>query len=478
MAKEKKVEQITDMEVDFAQWFTDVCTKAELIDYSGIKGCFILRPYGYAIWENIQKELDAMFKRDGHENVSMPMLIPESLLQKEKDHVEGFAPECAWVTMGGSEELTERLAIRPTSETLFCDHWSNVVHSWRDLPMLYNQWCSVLRWEKTTRPFLRGREFLWQEGHTLHATEEEAREETLQQLEVYADLCENYLAMPVIRGNKTEKEKFAGAVNTYTIECMMHDKKALQSGTSHFFGDGFARQFNITFTDKDNKQKFPFQTSWGMSTRIIGGIIMTHGDNSGLVLPPRIAPVQVIVVPVAQHKPGVIDKATEIYDALKAAGVRVKIDTSDNSLGWKCAQYEMKGVPLRVEIGPKDIENGVCMAVCRHNGEKISVSLDSVTARVPELLDMVQDGLYQKAKKNLDEHCFAAYSLEEAAQLQKEKGGFIKTMWCGDLQCELDMKEKAGMSSRCIPFEQENLGETCACCGKPAKHMIYWGVAY
>ena len=478
MAKEKKVEQITDMEVDFAQWFTDVCTKAELIDYSGVKGCFILRPYGYAIWENIQKELDAMFKRDGHENVSMPMLIPESLLQKEKDHVEGFAPECAWVTMGGNEELTERLAIRPTSETLFCDHWSNVVHSWRDLPMLYNQWCSVLRWEKTTRPFLRGREFLWQEGHTLHATEEEAVKETLQQLEVYADICENYLAMPVIRGNKTEKEKFAGAVNTYTIECMMHDKKALQSGTSHFFGDGFARQFNITFTDKDNKQKFPFQTSWGMSTRIIGGIIMTHGDNSGLVLPPRIAPVQVIVVPVAQHKPGVIDKATEIYDALKAAGVRVKIDTSDNSLGWKCAQYEMKGVPLRVEIGPKDIENGICMAVCRHNGEKISVSLDSVTARVPELLDMVQDGLYQKAKKNLDEHCFAAYSLEEAAQLQKEKGGFIKTMWCGDLQCELDMKEKAGMSSRCIPFEQENLGETCACCGKPAKHMIYWGVAY
>ena len=478
MAKEKKVEQITDMEVDFAQWFTDVCTKAELVDYSGVKGLFILRPYGYAIWENIQKELDAMFKRDGHENVSMPVLIPESLLQKEKDHVAGFAPECAWVTMGGSEQLTERLAVRPTSETLFCDHWSNVVHSWRDLPMLYNQWCSVLRWEKTTRPFLRGREFLWQEGHTLHATEEEARQETLQQLEVYADLCENYLAMPVIRGNKTEKEKFAGAVNTYTIECMMHDRKALQSGTSHFFGDGFARQFNITFTDKDNRQKFPFQTSWGMSTRIIGGIIMTHGDNSGLVLPPRIAPVQVIVVPVAQHKPGVIDKATELYEALKAAGIRVKIDTSDNSLGWKCAQYEMKGVPLRVELGPKDIENGVCMAVCRHNGEKISAALDEVVTRVPELLDMVQAGLYEKAKKNLDEHCFAAYSLEEAAQIQKEKGGFIKTMWCGELQCEMDMKEKAGMSSRCIPFQQENLGEVCACCGKPSKHMIYWGVAY
>ena len=478
MAKDKKVEQITDMEVDFAQWFTDVCTKAELVDYSGVKGCFILRPYGYAIWENIQQVLDGMFKRDGHENVSMPMLIPESLLQKEKDHVEGFAPECAWVTVGGSEELPERLCIRPTSETLFCDHWSHVVHSWRDLPMLYNQWCSVLRWEKTTRPFLRGREFLWQEGHTLHATEEEARKETLQQLEVYADLCENYLAMPVIRGNKTEKEKFAGAVNTYTIECMMHDHKALQSGTSHFFGDGFARQFDITFTDKDNKQKYPFQTSWGLSTRTIGGIIMTHGDNNGLVLPPRIAPVQVVVVPVAQHKEGVIEKATALYEAIKAAGIRCKIDVSDNSLGWKCAQYEMKGVPLRVELGPKDIENGVCMAVRRDNGEKIPVALGQAVELLPGLLDQVQQGLFDKAKKNLDEHIFAASSIEEAKKLQAEHGGFIKTMWCGELACELAMKEQAGMSSRCIPFEQEKLGETCACCGKPAKHMIYWGIAY
>ena len=478
MAKDKRVEQITDMEVDFAQWFTDVCTKAELVDYSGVKGCFILRPYGYAIWENIQKVLDGMFKRDGHENVSMPMLIPESLLQKEKDHVEGFAPECAWVTVGGSEELPERLCIRPTSETLFCDHWSHVVHSWRDLPMLYNQWCSVLRWEKTTRPFLRGREFLWQEGHTLHATEAEAREETLHQLEVYADLCENYLAMPVIRGNKTDKEKFAGAVNTYTIECMMHDKKALQSGTSHFFGDGFAKQFGITFIDKDNMQKYPMQTSWGLSTRIIGGIIMTHGDNSGLVLPPRIAPVQVIVVPVAQHKEGVVEKATELYEAIKAAGFRAKIDTSDNSLGWKCAQYEMKGVPLRIEIGPRDIENGVCMAVRRDNGEKITVKLDELTDRLPGLLDDVQDGLYQKAKKNLDEHTYEAHSLEEAKELQEKNGGFIKTMWCGELACELAMKEKAGMSSRCIPFKQEHLDDVCACCGKPAKHMIYWGVAY
>ena len=478
MAKEKRVEQITDMDVDFAQWFTDVCTKAELVDYSGVKGLFILRPYGYAIWENIQNVLDGMFKRDGHENVSMPLLIPESLLQKEKDHVEGFAPECAWVTMGGSEELPERLAVRPTSETLFCDHWSHVVHSWRDLPMLYNQWCSVLRWEKTTRPFLRGREFLWQEGHTLHATEEEARKETLQQLEVYADLCENFLAMPVIRGNKTEKEKFAGAVNTYTIECMMHDKKALQSGTSHYFGDGFARQFDIKFTDKDNQLKYPFQTSWGLSTRIIGGIIMTHGDNSGLVLPPRIAPVQVVVVPVAQHKPGVLEAANALFEQIKAMGVRAKIDTSDNSLGWKCAQYEMKGVPVRIELGPKDIENDCCMAVRRDNGEKVQIALSEIATRIPEVLDDVQRGLYEKAKKNLDEHIYEAHSLEEAKELQEKNGGFIKTMWCGELQCELDMKEKAGMSSRCIPFKQEKLGDVCACCGKPAKHMIYWGVAY
>ena len=478
MAKDKKVEQITDMEKDFAQWFTDVCTKAELVDYSGVKGCYIMRPYGYAIWENIQQILDGMFKRDGHTNVAMPMLIPESLLQKEKDHVEGFAPECAWVTVGGSEELPERLCIRPTSETLFCDHWSHVVHSWRDLPMLYNQWCSVLRWEKTTRPFLRGREFLWQEGHTLHATEEEARKETLQQLEVYADLCENYLAMPVIRGNKTDKEKFAGAVNTYTIECMMHDKKALQSGTSHYFGQGFAEQFNITFTDKDNQQKHPYQTSWGLSTRIIGGLIMTHGDNNGLVLPPRIAPMQVVVVPVAQHKPGVIEKAQELFDSLKAAGVRVKIDTSDNSLGWKCAQYEMKGVPVRVEIGPRDIEAGQCVLVRRNDGEKTVVPLENLEAAVSEQLELVQKGMFEKAKKNLDEHIYEAHSLEEAKQLQAEHGGFIKTMWCGELECELKMKEEGGMSSRCMPLKQEHLGDTCPICGKPAKKMIYWGIAY
>ena len=478
MAKEKNVEQITDMEVDFAQWFTDVCTKAELVDYSGVKGLFILRPYGYAIWEAIQSYLDGRFKELGHENVSMPLLIPESLLQKEKDHVEGFAPECAWVTMGGSEELPERLCVRPTSETLFCDHWSHVVRSWRDLPMKYNQWCSVLRWEKTTRPFLRGREFLWQEGHTIHATEAEAREETLQMLEVYADCCEKILAMPVIRGNKTDKEKFAGAVNTYTIECMMHDHKALQSGTSHYFGDGFTKAFDITFADRNNQLSHPHQTSWGMSTRVIGGLIMTHGDNNGLVLPPNVAPIQVIVLPIAAHKPGVTEKAQELVDRLKAAGIRVRGDFSDNSPGWKFANWEMKGVPLRIEIGPKDMENNQCVAVRRDNREKTFLSLDELESRIPELLAQVQQGLYDKAKANLDSHTFPAFSMEEAKAIQAEKGGFIKTMWCGELECEMKMKEQGGMTSRCIPFEQEHLADTCPICGKPAKKMIYWGVAY
>ena len=478
MAKDKKVEQITDMEVDFAQWFTDVCTKAELVDYSGVKGLFILRPYGYAIWENIMNELDARFKKTGHQNVSMPLLIPESLLQKEKDHVEGFAPECAWVTHGGSEELGERLCIRPTSETLFCDHWHNVVHSWRDLPMLYNQWCSVLRWEKTTRPFLRGREFLWQEGHTLHATAEEAIAETEQQLETYADLCENVLAMPVVRGCKTDKEKFAGAERTYTIEGMMHDHKALQSGTSHYFGDGFARAFDISFSDKENKLAYPHQTSWGLSTRIIGGIIMTHGDNSGLVLPPRIAPIQVVVLPIAQHKEGVIEKAQELVDRLKAEGLRVKGDFSEQSAGWKFAEYEMKGVPLRVEIGPKDIEAGHCVAVRRDNGEKITVPLAELEATVPKLLDAVQAGMYEKAKKNLSEHTYTATTVEEVKAIAEGEGGFIKTMWCGGLDCELAMKEKAGVTSRCLPLEQEKLGDVCPCCGKKADKMVVWGVAY
>ena len=478
MAKDKNVEQITDRDADFAQWFTDIVTKAGLIDYSGVKGFFILRPYAYALWENIQSVLDARFKELGHENVSMPLLIPESLLQKEKDHVEGFAPEVAWVTHGGSEELAERLCVRPTSETLFCDHWGHVVRSWRDLPLLYNQWCSVLRWEKSTRPFLRGREFLWQEGHTLHATAEEAERETHQMLDVYADLCEDYLAMPVVKGKKTDKEKFAGAEATYAVECMMHDKKALQSGTSHYFGDGFARAFDIQFSDKDNKLSYPHQTSWGLSTRVIGGIIMTHGDNNGLNLPPRIAPVQVIVIPIATHKPGVLEKATELVSRLKAAGVRVKIDTSDQSPGWKFAEYEMKGVPLRIELGPKDIENEQCMAARRDNGDKLPIPMAELEERVKTLLEDIQNSLYARAKDNLVRNTRVAATLDDVKAVLNEHGGFIKTMWCGSPACELRMKEEAGVTSRCIPFEQERVSDVCPVCGKPSDTMIIWGVAY
>ncbi|MCI9264779.1 MAG: proline--tRNA ligase [Oscillospiraceae bacterium] len=474
----KQVEQITDMEADFAQWYTDVCRKAELIDYTSMKGMFILRPYGYALWENIQAILDKKFKETGHENVYLPMLIPESLLQKEKDHVEGFAPECAWVTQGGSEKLEEKLCIRPTSETLFCDHYSHIIHSHRDLPKLYNQWTSVLRWEKTSRPFLRHREFLWQEGHTMHATAQEAVEETERMFNIYADFYENVLAIPVVKGKKTDKEKFSGAEATYTVECMMHDHKALQGGTSHYFGDGFAKAFDITFTGKDNQLHHPFQTSWGVSTRMIAGIIMVHGDNRGLVLPPRIAPTQVMVIPVAQHKEGVLEANRAVMDRLKKAGFRVKMDDSDNSPGWKFAEYEMKGVPLRLELGPKDMEQNQCVLVRRDSGEKSFVSLDDIESTVAKMLDEIHAGLFARAKQNLEEHTFPAFSLAEAKQIQEEKGGFIKTMWCGELECELKMKEEAGMSSRCIPLEQEHLSDTCPICGKSAKHMIYWGVAY
>ena len=478
MAQEKKVEAITARDVDFAQWFTDVCRKAELVDYSSIKGMFIYRPYGYAIWENIQRLMDEQFKKTGAENVYLPMLIPESLLQKEKDHVEGFAPECAWVTMGGSEKLEERYAVRPTSETLFCDHYKSIVHSWRDLPKMYNQWCSVIRWEKTSRPFLRHREFLWQEGHTLHATAEEAREETMRMLEVYADFCENILAMPVIRGRKTDKEKFNGAEETYTIECMMHDKKALQSGTSHYFGDGFARAFDIRFTDKNNQQAFPHQTSWGTSTRLIGGIIMTHGDDNGLVLPPRIAPVQAVVVPVAQQKEGVLSAAAALYDALCAAGVRAKLDDSDRSLGWKCAEYEMRGVPVRVEIGPRDIAQGNCCLVRRDTGEKQVIPAGELVERLRALLDEIHGNMFAMAKKNLEENTFDLHTWEEVRDMAAGRGGFARTKWCGALECELAMKEKAGVSSRCMPFDQSGATGKCPVCGKECTTDIYWGVAY
>ena len=480
MAKDKKqVEAITSRDVDFAQWFTDVCTKAELIDYSSVKGIFIYRPYGYAIWENIQRVLDDEFKKTGHENVYMPMLIPESLLQKEKDHVEGFAPECAWVTMGGSEKLEERLCVRPTSETLFCEHYKNIIHSWRDLPKLYNQWCSVLRWEKTSRPFLRHREFLWQEGHTMHATAEEAVEETERMLNVYADFCENVLAMPVTRGVKTDKEKFNGAEKTYTVECMMHDKKALQAGTSHYFGEGFAKAFDITFTDKNNTLAYPHQTSWGVSTRLIGGIIMTHGDDNGLVLPPRIAPVQVIVIPVAQHKEGVIDAAQNLLSRLQAAGLRAKIDVSEQSPGWKFAEYEMRGVPLRVEIGPKDMEKEQCCIARRDTGEKVFVPLAELEETVKKLLDAIHDNMFAKAKANLESNTFTAETWEEVKELlEKNNGGFVKTKWCGSLDCELAMKDKVGVSSRCMPLAQSGTTGKCPVCGKECTTDIIWGVAY
>ena len=479
MAKEKKlVEQITSMDVDFAQWYTDVVKKAELMDYSSVKGCMIFRPYGYAIWENIQKDLDARFKKTGHENVYMPMFIPESLLTKEKDHVEGFAPECAWVTFGGENKLAERLAVRPTSETLFCEHFKNVIQSYRDLPKLYNQWCSVVRWEKTTRPFLRTSEFLWQEGHTMHETREEAEAETLQMLKVYEEFYLEALAIPAITGRKTDKEKFAGAEATYTIEPMMHNGVALQGGTSHFFGDGFAKAFDITFTARDNTVKHPFQTSWGVSTRSIGAIIMTHGDDNGLILPPAVAPIQVVIIPVAQHKEGVLDKANEIKARL-ADTLRVKLDDSDQSTGWKFSQYEMKGVPVRLEIGPKDIENNSCVLVSRVTREKKFVSLDNVEAEVAAMLKQVQAELVERARRNLEEKTYTATTMEEFLDTAENKPGYIKAMWCGDVECEETLKEKTGgVKSRCIPFHEEKLSDVCVCCGKPAKKMVVWGRQY
>ncbi|MSS10133.1 proline--tRNA ligase [Clostridium sp. WB02_MRS01] len=477
MAKEKKlVEAITSMEVDFAQWYTDVVKKAELIDYSSVKGCMVIKPAGYAIWENIQSELDRRFKEVGVENVYMPMFIPESLLEKEKDHVEGFAPEVAWVTHGGLEPLQERLCVRPTSETLFCDFYSREIQSYRDLPKLYNQWCSVVRWEKTTRPFLRSREFLWQEGHTAHATANEAQERTEQMLNIYANFCEEILAMPVIRGQKTDKEKFAGAEATYTIEALMHDGKALQSGTSHNFGDGFAKAFDIQYSDKENKLQYVHQTSWGLSTRLIGGIIMVHGDDSGLVLPPRIAPIQVIIVPVQQQKEGVLDKAYELKEVL--SNYKVKVDDSDKSPGWKFSECEMRGIPVRVEIGPRDISENQAVLVRRDTHEKITVSLDEIDSKVGELLETIQNDMLERARIHRDVHTYEATDMDTFVKTVEEKPGFVKAMWCGSQECEDKIKEITGATSRCMPFKQETLADTCVCCGKPAVKMVYWGRAY
>ena len=480
MAKNQKmVTEITSMDVDFAQWYTDVVKKAELADYSGVKGCMIIRPYGYAIWENIQKILDTKFKELGHENVYMPMFIPESLLNKEKDHVAGFAPEVAWVTHGGSEKLTERLCVRPTSETLFCEHYADIINSYRDLPKLYNQWCSVVRWEKTTRPFLRSREFLWQEGHTMHATADEAVAETVQMLNVYADFHEKDLAIPVIKGVKTPSDKFAGAEDTYAIEALMHDGKSLQAATSHYFGDGFARAFDITYTSKENKLEYPFQTSWGCTTRMIGGIIMTHGDDNGLALPPAVAPIQAVIIPVAAHKPGVNEAAEEIYARLKKVGIRVKLDNSDNSPGWKYAEYEMKGIPLRIEIGPRDLESGQCVMVTRHNREKTFESLENLEEIALAKLTEVRDGLYAKALANREKRTYICKDTDEIVKALEANGdGFVKAMWCGDEECEDKVKELTGVGSRCIPLEQENVSDVCVCCGKPAKKMVVWAKAY
>lgn len=475
---EKNVKEITSMDEDFAKWYTDIVLKAELVDYSSVKGCIILRPYGYAIWENIQKILDAEFKATGHENVYMPMFIPESLLQKEKDHIEGFAPEVAWVTHGGLEELPEKLCVRPTSETLFCEHYAHVVQSYRDLPKLYNQWCSVVRWEKTTRPFLRSREFLWQEGHTVHETPEEAIEETERMLNIYADFCEKNLAMPVVRGKKTESDKFAGAEATYCIEAIMHDGAALQAGTSHYFGDGFANAFGIQFSGRDGKLHSVYETSWGVSTRLIGGIIMVHGDQNGLSLPPRIAPIQTVIVPVMMHKEGVTEKATEIAERLKKAGVRVKLDVSDQTPGWKFAEYEMKGVPLRIEIGPRDIQNNSCMTVKRPNGEKVAISLDNIEETVPAMLEEIQTLMFNKAKESMESKIYDVKDIDELKKVTDTKSGLIRMMWCGSPECEKGIKEKYGVGSRCIPFEQKHLGDTCPYCGKSASMMVCWGKAY
>ncbi|MDR1563738.1 MAG: proline--tRNA ligase [Oscillospiraceae bacterium] len=479
MANENKkmVDAITSMDEDFAKWYTDIVKKAELMDYSSVRGCMVIQPYGYAIWEHMQRNLDDRFKALGHENVAMPMFIPESLLQKEKDHVEGFAPEVAWVTHGGNEQLQERLCVRPTSETLFCDYYSRVIHSYRDLPKLYNQWCSVVRWEKTTRPFLRSVEFHWQEGHTMHETAEEAIAETEQMLNCYADFLENDLAMPVIKGKKTDKEKFAGAVSTYSVEAMMHDGKALQSGTSHYFGDGFSKAFEIQFSGRDNTLQYPHQTSWGASTRMIGGLIMTHGDDNGLVLPPAVAPIQVIVLPIAQHKEGVLEKARELTARLKTF-CRAKIDDSDQSPGWKFAQYEMKGVPLRLEIGPKDIEKNQCVLVRRDSREKYFIGLEELETKIPELLEELRKGLYEKALARREAMTYTASAYDELCDLGENKPGLIKAMWCGELVCEEKIKQEAGLSSRNMPLEQEQISDVCVCCGKPAKAMVYWGKAY
>lgn len=478
--KEKDfVKEITKMEDDFAQWYTDVIKKTDMVDYSPVKGFMVIKPYGYAMWENIQAFLDKRFKETGHKNCYFPLLIPESLLKKEAEHVEGFAPEVAWVTHGGDEELAERLCVRPTSETIICAMYAKWLTSYRELPYLYNQWCSVVRWEKSTRPFLRTSEFLWQEGHTLHETYDEAQAETIQMLNIYIEMCENLLAIPVVAGRKSEKEKFAGAYATYTIEALMHDGKALQSGTSHNLGQHFTKAFDIKFQGRTNEQEYPFHTSWGCSTRLIGGMIMVHGDNRGLCMPPRLAPTQVVIIPIAQNKPGVLEKADELYNQLKAKGIRVELDAdTENSPGWKFNEYEMKGVPIRVEIGPRDIQNGVAMIARRDTLEKNPMSLENFGDDILALLDAIHDNMLDRARKHRDEHTFTFANHAEFVEKMKANAGFAKGMWCGERECEDRIKEDTAATIRCMPFEQEHLSDTCSFCGKPAKHMVYVAKAY
>jgi len=480
MSSDKEfVKEITHMEDDFAQWYTDVIRKTDLVDYSPVKGFMVIKPYGYAIWENIQAFLDRRFKETGHKNCYFPLLIPESLLNKEKEHVEGFAPEVAWVTHGGSKELVERLCVRPTSETIICAMYSKWLRSYRDLPFLYNQWCSVVRWEKETRPFLRTSEFLWQEGHTLHETYDEAQEETLRMLAIYEEMARELLAIPMVHGQKSEKEKFAGAFATYTIEALMHDGKALQSGTSHNLGQHFTKAFDIEFVGRDGKLTNPYHTSWGVSTRLIGGMIMVHGDNRGLVMPPRVAPMQVVVIPIMQQKEGVLEKASEIYEAIKAKGIRVEMDDSvHNSPGWKFNEYEMKGVPIRIEIGPKDIAKGQCMVSRRDTLEKFPMSLENLEQSIAELLDTIHNDMFNRAKAMRDANTFVVDGYDDFVKRMKDKPGFAKGMWCGGQECEDKMKTDVAATIRCMPFEQEDLGPVCHFCGKPAKHMVYVAKAY
>lgn len=476
--KDEFVKEITNIEDDFAKWYTDIVIKADLADYTDTKGCIAIKPYGYAIWENIQKYTDEKFKETGVKNVYFPILIPESLLQKEKDHVEGFAPEVAWVTEAGEKKLDERYCIRPTSETIISTMYSKWLNSWRDLPMVYNQWCNVLRWEKETRPFLRSREFLWQEGHTLHETEEEAKERTLQMLEIYNDVAEKLLAIPTIKGIKTEKEKFAGAEETYTIETMMYDGKALQSATSHYFGQNFSKPFEMKFQNREGKEEYAYQTSWGCSTRLIGAIIMAHGDNRGLKIPPKIAPIQVVIVPIAQHKEGVLEKANELFNDLNKK-FRAKLDDRDNySTGYKFNDWEMRGIPVRIEIGPRDIENGVCVVCRRDTAEKQTVELNKLDETIESLLVDIHNNMYNDCKKRLEERTTIACNLEEFENQINTKQGFIKAMWCGDVACEEKIKELTAAKSRCMPFKQENLSDVCVCCGRKATKMVVWGRQY